>query len=405
MERKRLSNSEKIVFLRNADLCAGLPAEVIEAVSSITEECNYKANEILFHEGDIGDSLYLLVDGGISIQKNDDLGLEINQPGTCIGEMALIEEDVSRSATVRITEDTKFLRIIRRDFIELLEWNFQVVEGVFRVLNAKLRSDLESLKTSKNEEIAPQESMQICKTLQQSLLPSEKVEIPNITVASYFGSAGDFGGIYYDYIPLVEEGRMGLFISNIEGDGLYPSILSVMIKSCLYPQIAFDSSVHSVIATIRQTIKSLTDIQMSMVGCYMLIDSVACNLKFANVGYPSIFLYCSVSKELVELESTSDSLGFLSENKHFVCDEREVDWQTHDILILFSCAIVEKQNSNGEVYGIDRLRKIIVAAADLSPHEIQWRILRDLGDHDTDVPSAGETMIAVIKADRTGENS
>ena len=47
----------------------------------------------------------------------------------------------------------------------------------------------------------------------------------------------------------------------------------------------------------------------------------------------------------------------------------------------------------------DRLRKIIVAAADLSPHEIQWRILRDLGDHDTDVPSAGETMIAVIKAD------
>ena len=78
---------------------------------------------------------------------------------------------------------------------------------------------------------------------------------------------------------------------------------------------------------------------------------------------------------------------------------REVDWQTHDILILFSCAIVEKQNLNGEVYGIDRLRKIIVAAADLSPHEIQWRILRDLGDHDTDVPSAGETMIAVIKAD------
>ena len=277
MERQRLSNSEKIVFLRNADLCAGLPAEVIEAVSSITEECNYKANEILFHEGDIGDSLYLLVDGGISIQKNDDLGLEINQPGTCIGEMALIEEDVSRSATVRITEDTKFLRIIRRDFIELLEWNFQAVEGVFRVLNAKLRSDLESPKTSKNEEIAPQESMQISKTLQQSLLPSEKVKIPNITVASYFGSAGDFGGIYYDYIPLVEEGRMGLFISNIEGDGLYPSILSVMIKSCLYPQIAFDSSVHSVIATIRQTIKSLTDIQMSMVGCYMLIDSVACN--------------------------------------------------------------------------------------------------------------------------------
>lgn len=127
MERTRLLSSEKIVFLRNTDLCVGLPTEVIEAVSSITKECNYKADEILFHEGDIGDSLYLLVDGGISIQKNDDLGLEINQPGTCIGEMALIEENVSRSATVRIIEDTKFLRIIRRDFMSY--WS-----GIFKLL-------------------------------------------------------------------------------------------------------------------------------------------------------------------------------------------------------------------------------------------------------------------------------
>ena len=110
MERTRLLSSEKIAFLRNTDLCAGLPVEVIEAISNITEEHNYKADEILFHKRDIGDSLYLLVDGGISIQTNDNLGLEISQSGTCIGEMALIE-DVSRSATVKVKEDTKLLEL------------------------------------------------------------------------------------------------------------------------------------------------------------------------------------------------------------------------------------------------------------------------------------------------------
>ena len=49
MERTRLSSSEKIIFLRNTDLCVGLSVEVIEAVSNITEEHNYKADEILFH--------------------------------------------------------------------------------------------------------------------------------------------------------------------------------------------------------------------------------------------------------------------------------------------------------------------------------------------------------------------
>ena len=138
----------------------GYLIEVIEAISNITEEHNYKADEVLFHKGDIGDSLYLLVDGGISIQKNDNLGLEISQPGTCIGEMVLIEENVSRSATVKVTEDTKLLKIMRHDFIELLEWNFQAVEGVFRVLNAKLRSNLTDFAASTSKEVAQQESMQ-----------------------------------------------------------------------------------------------------------------------------------------------------------------------------------------------------------------------------------------------------
>ena len=127
MEPTRLSSSEKIIFLRDTDLCAGLPVEVIEAISNITEEHNYKADEVLFHKGDIGDSLYLLVDGGISIQKNDNLGLEISQPGTCIGEMALIEENVSRSATVKVTEDTKFLKLYGTIFLSCLN-------GIFRLL-------------------------------------------------------------------------------------------------------------------------------------------------------------------------------------------------------------------------------------------------------------------------------
>ena len=169
MEKTRLSSSEKIIFLHSTDLCAGLSAEVTEAISSITEECNYEANEILFHEGDTGDSLYLLVDGDVSIQKDETSILMITQPDICIGEMAILEKNTARSATVKATEATKLLRILRHDFIELLEWDFQAIEGVFRMLNAKLRNDLKSLSTNIGEEAACQESMRIAKTVQQSV--------------------------------------------------------------------------------------------------------------------------------------------------------------------------------------------------------------------------------------------
>ena len=86
---------------------------------------------------------------------------------------------------------------------------------------------------------------------------------------------------------------------------------------------------------------------MDITGCYMLIDTTAHKLKFANAGYLSILLYCSESREIVELKTTSNSLAFLSDDNHFMCDEREVGWQPHDILILFSDAIMEKQNVMG----------------------------------------------------------
>ena len=63
---------------------------------------------------------------------------------------------------------------------------------------------------------------------------------------------------------------------------------------------------------------------MDITGCYMLIDTTAHKLKFANAGYLSILLYCSESREIVELKTTSNSLGFLSDDNHFMCDEREV---------------------------------------------------------------------------------
>ena len=63
---------------------------------------------------------------------------------------------------------------MRHDFIELLEWDFRAVEGVFRVLNAKLRSNLTDFSASKSKEVAQQESMQITKTIQQSLVAKRR---------------------------------------------------------------------------------------------------------------------------------------------------------------------------------------------------------------------------------------
>ena len=75
-----------------------------------------------------------------------------------------------------------------------------------------------------------------------------------------------------------------------------------------------------------------------------------------------------------------------------------MSWQPHDILILSPNAITERKSLNGKPYGINRLRKTIIASADLSPLEIQRRVHSDLNTHTMGTSSDSDVIIVVIKA-------
>lgn len=148
-----LSPEEKFDFLEHTDLCRDLPVGVVTAICNVAEEVHYQTDDMLFSEGDVGDSLYFLVDGEIQILKDDVAVFTMNQPRTCIGEMALIEENASRSATIKASTSTRMLKISRGNFLEIAQQNFQAVEGLFRILNAKLEENLKQAKEKAEEEL------------------------------------------------------------------------------------------------------------------------------------------------------------------------------------------------------------------------------------------------------------
>lgn len=101
-----------------------LSEEEINSLESNFEEKFYKAGEILLKEGDIGDVLYLLVEGKLKISKlaeSKNIAIEkvINE-GELVGEMAILEKK-PRSATVFALTDAKVLVIKETDFLDIAE--------------------------------------------------------------------------------------------------------------------------------------------------------------------------------------------------------------------------------------------------------------------------------------------
>jgi ATP/ADP translocase/HEAT repeat protein len=128
---------EQILFLQSVPIFRELSGEELHFIAGITEHLSLAKEETLFHAGDPGDAMYLILHGSVSIQLND---LEIVRMvrRDCFGEMAVID-NLPRSADAVAAEDTDLLRIDAQSFDELLQEKHQIVKGIFKVLSSRLR--------------------------------------------------------------------------------------------------------------------------------------------------------------------------------------------------------------------------------------------------------------------------
>lgn len=92
----------------------------------------FSKGEVLFHEGDPGDTMHLLAKGHIAIRVSTPLGdiatLQVLRPGEHFGEMAVVS-GAPRNATVVALEDVETVSI-HRDVLEQLRHEHRAIDQV-----------------------------------------------------------------------------------------------------------------------------------------------------------------------------------------------------------------------------------------------------------------------------------
>ncbi len=105
-------------------LFEGLEPDLLKQIRKQVDVLEFKSGEVVFHEGDPGDSLYLVGEGSVKISKEDRGGreqvLDYIKPGNFFGEMALLEGK-PRSAMATAAEPTLLGAVKEETFQHLLE--------------------------------------------------------------------------------------------------------------------------------------------------------------------------------------------------------------------------------------------------------------------------------------------
>ena len=110
--------------LRQAPLFSALDDEAAIALRASMTEARLRRGEVLFHEGDSGDKLYIVTDGKVKLGRTSSDGREnllaILGPGQMFGELSLFDPG-PRSATVTAVTETTFLSLSHDDLLRWLE--------------------------------------------------------------------------------------------------------------------------------------------------------------------------------------------------------------------------------------------------------------------------------------------
>jgi CRP-like cAMP-binding protein len=134
--------------VRQAPLFAALDDEAAEALRATMTTTELARSEVLFHEGDPGDRLYVIVAGKVKLGRTSGDGREnllaILGPGEMFGELSLFDPG-PRNATATAVSEATLIGLGSEDLVTWLTGRPDVARQLLRALARRLRRTNEAL--------------------------------------------------------------------------------------------------------------------------------------------------------------------------------------------------------------------------------------------------------------------
>ncbi|BEP15925.1 Crp/Fnr family transcriptional regulator [Acidothermaceae bacterium B102] len=123
-------------------LLSGLTADQREAALAVARRRTFARGEVVFHEGDPGDTIHFVEHGHLSVRvstpNGDTATLRIVGPGEHFGELALIAL-APRSATITALEPTQTLTLHRDQLQRLRDDNPEIDRAILETMVHEVR--------------------------------------------------------------------------------------------------------------------------------------------------------------------------------------------------------------------------------------------------------------------------
>jgi phosphoserine phosphatase RsbU/P len=262
------------------------------------------------------------------------------------------------------------------------------------ILAANLAVSLENARLYEQvarDEARMERDLQAAKRIQGALLRPVPADDYGLDVAARYLSAREVCGDLYDFLRYGPQ-QLGIALGDVSGKGtaaaLYGAV-SIGIMRSLAPQKLQPAEM---LRQMNQLVGERRIEGRFMTACFATWQKGRQKLRVANAGQSQPLLYKDGRCDRIEL--TGFPLGIFEDVTY---DEWGVTLKTGDILVFHSDGIAETYNGEGQLFGNERLRKLIEQHHEISAAEMADRVLNEVDWFSQSAPLSDDRTLVVMK--------
>jgi serine phosphatase RsbU (regulator of sigma subunit)/pSer/pThr/pTyr-binding forkhead associated (FHA) protein len=223
------------------------------------------------------------------------------------------------------------------------------------------------------------------------LLPQAIPVIPGYEVSAVSRACTEVGGDYYDIIDLA--GRVGLAIADVSGKGIGAAMLMSNLQAILSMRGKETDEPSTLLGRVNADLVGRVGEGRFVTFFYLILDPATGRMLFSNAGHnPPMML--SSSGEIQHLSAGGLPLGILEEAPY---ETAEAVIDNCNVLLLYSDGLTECVNRDDELFGEERLEKVLASSADKDAQGIRGAIFSAIDDFRQDEPYSDDMTLIVLK--------
>ena len=340
-------------------------------------ECNFKEN-LLFSEEEIKE--FTKKDYQEMYEKLSKKFILADNEVIVISPLVVKEKQLG---VIYVIEDKNKLIDLDEETISAL-----VIQVSIAINNAQIYSELIVKERISNE-------LDVASRIQKKILPADVDEIFGLEIAQYFEPAKEIGGDYYDY-TILDDNVFSITIADVSGKGVPAAFLMALGRSVLKTlTLTGDFAPNENLNELNKIIYSDITEDMFITMMHSKYNKENKTLYYSNAGHNPIVVY-RASTDSIELHTVKGvAIGFLEEYKY---RQGEIQLNKEDIVIFYTDGITEAENSNKEMFGLERLKEVIYNNKNKSPKELRKVILESINRFRKDYEQTDDLTFVILKS-------